>query len=95
VSFTAACLLSGTDGDVGHTYSTRVVMAGRSTCWLSLPVLTTTSPALLKDIFVRYLAEGATLGTVVAALKQHGTLTSHGRRYWSRSSLPWMLRAST
>ena len=48
--------------------------------------------AVIQEIFARYLEDGATLGTVVAALKQHGTLTSHGRRHWSRSSLRWMLR---
>jgi site-specific DNA recombinase len=48
--------------------------------------------AVIQEIFARYLEDGATLGTVVAALKQHGTLTSHGRRQWSRSSLRWMLR---
>jgi site-specific DNA recombinase len=48
--------------------------------------------AVIQEIFARYLADGATLGTVVAALKQHGTLTPHGRRQWSRSSLRWMLR---
>jgi site-specific DNA recombinase len=48
--------------------------------------------AVIQEIFARYLEDGATLGTVVAALKQHGTLTPHGRRQWSRSSLRWMLR---
>src|SRR5262249_11848768 len=47
--------------------------------------------AVVQEIFARYLADGATLGTVVAALEQHGTLTSHGRRQGSRSSLRWML----
>src|SRR6185437_9785062 len=42
--------------------------------------------AVIQEIFARYLAEGATLGTVVAALKQHGTLTPQGRRQWSRWS---------
>ena len=48
--------------------------------------------AVVQEIFARYLADGATLGTVVATLKQHGALTAHGRRHWSRSSLRWMLR---
>ena len=47
--------------------------------------------AVVQEIFARYLADGATLGTVVATLEQQGTLTSHGRRHWSRSSLRWML----
>lgn len=47
--------------------------------------------AVVQEIFARYLADGATLGTVVAALERNGTLTSHGRRHWSRSSLRWML----
>ena len=47
--------------------------------------------AVVQEIFARYLAEGATLGTVVATLERQGTLTSHGRRHWSRSSLRWML----
>jgi hypothetical protein len=45
----------------------------------------------VQEIFARYLADRATLGTVVAALEQHGTLTSHGRAYWSRSRLRWRL----
>ncbi|HET8852399.1 MAG TPA: recombinase family protein, partial [Ktedonobacteraceae bacterium] len=49
--------------------------------------------AVIQEIFARYLADGATLGTVVAALKQQGTLTPHGRRQWNRSSLRWMLRS--
>lgn len=48
--------------------------------------------AVIQEIFARYLEDGATLGTVVAALEQQGTLTSHGRRHWSRSSLRWRLR---
>ena len=48
--------------------------------------------AVVQEIFARYLEDEATLGTVVAALEQQGTLTSHGRRHWSRSSLRWMLR---
>ena len=48
--------------------------------------------AVIQELFARYLADGATLGTVVAALEQHGTLTSHGRRHWSRSSVRWMVR---
>ena len=50
--------------------------------------------AVIQEIFARYLEDGATLGTVVAALKQQGTLTPHGRRHWSRSSLRWMLPKS-
>jgi site-specific DNA recombinase len=42
--------------------------------------------AVIQEIFACYLRDGATLGTVVAALEQHGTLTSHGRRRWRRSS---------
>jgi DNA invertase Pin-like site-specific DNA recombinase len=47
--------------------------------------------AVVQEIFARYLEDGATLGTVAAALERHGILTSHGRRHWSRSTLRWML----
>jgi site-specific DNA recombinase len=47
--------------------------------------------AVVQAIFTRYLADGATLGTVVAALEEHGIRTAHGRRHWSRSTLRWML----
>jgi site-specific DNA recombinase len=47
--------------------------------------------AVVQELFARTLEDGATLGTVAAALERNGILTSHGRRHWSRSTLQWML----
>ncbi len=47
--------------------------------------------AVIQELFVRYLEDGATLGRVVAALEQQAMPTPHGRRHWSRSTLRWML----
>jgi site-specific DNA recombinase len=47
--------------------------------------------AVVQELFVRYVDDGATLGRVVAALEQQGIPTPHGRQHWSRSTLRWML----
>ena len=48
--------------------------------------------AVIQEIFACYLEDGATLSRVAVALEQHGILTPHGRRHWSRATIRWILR---